>query len=57
MNAFSIGDKNITMQNYDLWLEQLNTTDPEKVADLQLRTCDLQTFLDQVCTLNVMFSK
>ncbi|KAG5856712.1 inactive sodium-dependent neutral amino acid transporter B(0)AT3 [Anguilla rostrata] len=46
-NAFSIGDKNITMQNYDLWLEQLNTTDPEKVADLQLRTCDLQTFLDQ----------
>ncbi|XP_070822194.1 sodium-dependent neutral amino acid transporter B(0)AT3-like [Chaetodon trifascialis] len=46
-NAFSIGDENITLQNYDDWFSYLNHTDPEEVKSLNLKTCDLQTFLDQ----------
>ncbi|KAK7886271.1 hypothetical protein WMY93_025892 [Mugilogobius chulae] len=44
-NAFNIGDGNITRQNYDDWLRHLNFSDPSKVENLQLKTCDLQTFL------------
>ena len=47
-NAFDIGDENITLENYDLWFNNLNTTDPSEVESLSLKTCDLQTFLDQV---------
>ncbi|XP_033836855.1 sodium-dependent neutral amino acid transporter B(0)AT3-like [Periophthalmus magnuspinnatus] len=46
-NAFNIGDENITRQNYEEWFEHLNFSDPSKVESLQLKTCDLQTFLDQ----------
>lgn len=47
-NAFNIGDENITLENYNDWLNYLNTTDPSEVQSLELKTCDLQTFLDQV---------
>lgn len=47
-NAFSIGDENITLQNYNDWLNHLNKTDPSEVESLDLKTCDLETFLDQV---------
>lgn len=47
-NSFSIGDKNITVENYDDWLNYLNATDPSEVESLNLKTCNLQTFLDQV---------
>ncbi|KAJ8397299.1 hypothetical protein AAFF_G00441330 [Aldrovandia affinis] len=46
-NAFDIGEHNITSENYNDWLFSLNTTDPDIVSDLELRTCELQTFLDQ----------
>ncbi|KAG7469720.1 hypothetical protein MATL_G00131810 [Megalops atlanticus] len=46
-NAFGIGDENITLENYESWLGNLNASDPEKVASLDLKTCNLQTFLDQ----------
>ncbi|XP_036394629.1 sodium-dependent neutral amino acid transporter B(0)AT3-like [Megalops cyprinoides] len=46
-NAFSIGDENITLENYESWLGNLNASDPEKVASIDLKTCNLQTFLDQ----------
>lgn len=46
-NAFNIGDENITLQNYDEWLNHLNATNPMEVESLNLKTCDLQTFLDQ----------
>ncbi|KAG7252043.1 hypothetical protein CRUP_009082, partial [Coryphaenoides rupestris] len=47
-NAFNIGDENITLQNYDEWLSHLNSTNPCEVASLNLKTCDLQTFLEQM---------
>ncbi|XP_068611089.1 sodium-dependent neutral amino acid transporter B(0)AT3-like [Brachionichthys hirsutus] len=46
-NAFNIADENITLENYDKWLNYLNRTDPSEVESLSLHTCDLQTFLDQ----------
>ncbi|KAI3360939.1 hypothetical protein L3Q82_013151 [Scortum barcoo] len=46
-NAFNIGDENITLENYDDWLNYLNTTSPSEVESLSLKTCNLQTFLDQ----------
>lgn len=47
-NAFDVGDKNITGENYDSWLRDLNASDPDKVSRLNLTHCDLQNFLDQV---------
>ncbi len=47
-NAFNIGDENITLENYDDWLNHLNQTDPSEVESLDLKTCNLQTFLDEV---------
>uniref|UniRef100_A0A3B3Q6G4 Transporter n=1 Tax=Paramormyrops kingsleyae TaxID=1676925 RepID=A0A3B3Q6G4_9TELE len=46
-NAFNIGDQNITLENYDSWLAHLNESHPVQVADLHLKVCNLQTFLDQ----------
>lgn len=46
-NAFNIGDENITLENYDEWLNHLNSSDPLEVESLHLKTCDIQTFLDQ----------
>lgn len=45
-NDFEIPDKDITLENYDDWIEKLNSTYPDAIASL--RVCDLQTFLDQV---------
>jgi hypothetical protein len=47
-NEFDISDMNITVENYEQWLDSLNGTHPSRVSDLNLKTCDLQTFLDQV---------
>lgn len=47
-NAFNIGDENITLENYNHWFNHLNATDPLEVESLSLKTCDLQTFLDEV---------
>ncbi|CAB1442949.1 unnamed protein product [Pleuronectes platessa] len=46
-NHFEFSDQNITLENYDHWFEYLNQTSPDQVASLQLRHCDLQTFLDE----------
>lgn len=46
-NHFDFPEKNITYENYDEWFNYLNTTYPDSVSSLDLRTCDLQTFLDQ----------
>uniref|UniRef100_A0AAR2LRK9 Transporter n=1 Tax=Pygocentrus nattereri TaxID=42514 RepID=A0AAR2LRK9_PYGNA len=48
MNTFNIADGNITEENYEKWLRHLNSTDPNQVAELDLKTCDLQALLDQV---------
>uniref|UniRef100_A0A8C5B1F4 Transporter n=1 Tax=Gadus morhua TaxID=8049 RepID=A0A8C5B1F4_GADMO len=46
-DRFEIGDQNMTLDNYEQMLGYLNSTRPEEVAQLNLRPCDLQTFLDQ----------
>ncbi|XP_055749229.1 inactive sodium-dependent neutral amino acid transporter B(0)AT3 isoform X2 [Salvelinus fontinalis] len=46
-NEFDISDMNITVENYEQWFDSLNGTHPSRVSDLNLKTCDLQTFLDQ----------
>ncbi|KAL3044117.1 hypothetical protein OYC64_003868 [Pagothenia borchgrevinki] len=46
-NNFEFSDQNITVENYDHWFKYLNRSYPGEVAGLDLRHCDLQTFLDQ----------
>lgn len=46
-NHFDIPEKNITYDNYNEWFNYLNTTYPDSISSLDLRTCDLQKFLDQ----------
>ncbi|KAM6967496.1 LOW QUALITY PROTEIN: sodium-dependent neutral amino acid transporter B(0)AT3-like [Aplochiton taeniatus] len=46
-NAFNVGDQNITTENYGDWLIHLNESNPSEVASLDLKTCNLQTFLDE----------
>ncbi|XP_068431327.1 sodium-dependent neutral amino acid transporter B(0)AT3-like [Clinocottus analis] len=46
-NHFEISDQNITIDNYDRWVEYLNRTSSGELATVDLRHCDLQTFLDQ----------
>ncbi|KAJ4928391.1 hypothetical protein JOQ06_016183 [Pogonophryne albipinna] len=47
INHFEFSDQNITVENYDHWFKYLNRSYPGEVAGLDLRHCDLQTFLDQ----------
>uniref|UniRef100_A0A8C2X9D7 Transporter n=1 Tax=Cyclopterus lumpus TaxID=8103 RepID=A0A8C2X9D7_CYCLU len=47
INHFELSDQNMTVDNYDQWLEYLNRTFPAEVARVDLRHCDLQSFLDQ----------
>ncbi|KAJ7991968.1 hypothetical protein DPEC_G00289350 [Dallia pectoralis] len=46
-NAFEISDMNITTENYDQWFDYLNKTHTEKVFNLNLKTCNMQDFLQQ----------
>lgn len=45
-NAFNIGVGNITLENYGEWLNYLNKT--LEVKSLNLKACNLQTFLEEV---------
>uniref|UniRef100_A0A8C1ZF39 Transporter n=1 Tax=Cyprinus carpio TaxID=7962 RepID=A0A8C1ZF39_CYPCA len=47
MNTFDLPEGNITESNYDGFLQHLNSTVPAVFQDLQLKTCDMQTFLSQ----------
>uniref|UniRef100_A0AAY5EKM3 Transporter n=1 Tax=Electrophorus electricus TaxID=8005 RepID=A0AAY5EKM3_ELEEL len=47
INTFNIADGNVTENNYGEWLSYLNSTNPYEVEQLHLKTCDLQTLLDQ----------
>uniref|UniRef100_A0A673GS27 Transporter n=1 Tax=Sinocyclocheilus rhinocerous TaxID=307959 RepID=A0A673GS27_9TELE len=47
MNAFDLPEGNITESNYDSFLQHLNSTAPAIFQELQLKTCDMQTFLSQ----------
>ncbi|KAL0167196.1 hypothetical protein M9458_039040, partial [Cirrhinus mrigala] len=47
MNAFDLPEGNITENNYDSFLEHLNSTAPAAFQELQLKTCDMQTLLSE----------
>lgn len=47
-NAFNIPDMNITEETFGKWLTYYNTTNPHLVQNLSLKTCNLETFLDEV---------
>lgn len=47
-NHFEISDQNITLLNYQEWIQDLNAEHPDEVANLNLTKCELQQFLDQV---------
>lgn len=49
MNALNLPEGNITDVNYEDMLQSFNSTFPETIQGLNLKTCDLNTFLSDVC--------
>ncbi|RXM35525.1 Sodium-dependent neutral amino acid transporter B(0)AT1 [Acipenser ruthenus] len=47
MNTFDLPERNITADNYDKVLENLNLTYPEVIKNLNLETCNLDAFLSE----------
>ncbi|XP_051949427.1 solute carrier family 6 member 19a, tandem duplicate 1 [Xyrauchen texanus] len=47
VNAFDLPEGNITESNYSKVLQNLNSTAPEVIWELNLKTCDMQTFLSE----------
>ncbi|XP_016372983.1 sodium-dependent neutral amino acid transporter B(0)AT1-like [Sinocyclocheilus rhinocerous] len=47
LNTFDLPEGNITESNYEGFLQHLNSTAPQTLQELQLKTCDMQTFLSQ----------
>ncbi|XP_030644623.1 sodium-dependent neutral amino acid transporter B(0)AT1-like [Chanos chanos] len=47
LNAFDLPEGNITESNYDESLQSLNSTFPDIIQGLNLKTCDMQSFLSQ----------
>ncbi|NXV47529.1 S6A18 protein, partial [Uria aalge] len=47
INEFDLPEESIMRQNYTTWISLLNSSYPEKIAGLKLKSCDFQEFLDQ----------
>lgn len=47
MNAFNVPENNITDSNYNEMLNHYNQTNPDIILGLDLKTCDMQTYLSQ----------
>uniref|UniRef100_A0A8L0DP59 Transporter n=1 Tax=Oncorhynchus mykiss TaxID=8022 RepID=A0A8L0DP59_ONCMY len=47
LNTFDLPEGNVTESNYDQVLQSLNGTYPEVIQGLNLKTCDLNTFLSE----------
>ncbi|XP_028326627.1 solute carrier family 6 member 19b [Gouania willdenowi] len=47
LNAFNLAEDHITGSNYDQILQQLNVTYPGAIQELDLKTCNLDTFLSE----------
>ncbi|XP_042317833.1 sodium-dependent neutral amino acid transporter B(0)AT3-like [Sceloporus undulatus] len=47
INAFNITQSSISRSNYTRWLDSLTASFPNKIQGLNLKTCDLEHFLDQ----------
>jgi hypothetical protein len=48
INGFDLPEESIPRDNYSAVLMLLNVTQPERVAQLSLKACQLQDFLDKV---------
>uniref|UniRef100_A0A665TQW9 Transporter n=1 Tax=Echeneis naucrates TaxID=173247 RepID=A0A665TQW9_ECHNA len=46
-NHFELSDQDMTVDNYDNWVEHLNQTNPVELDKVTLRICDLNRFLDE----------
>ncbi|XP_035285425.1 sodium-dependent neutral amino acid transporter B(0)AT1-like [Anguilla anguilla] len=47
MNTFDLAEGNVTESNYAEVLQSLNSTSPEIIQGLSLKTCELSTFLSE----------
>ncbi|XP_030639132.1 solute carrier family 6 member 19b [Chanos chanos] len=47
LNTFDLPEGNITSSNYEEVLQTLNATNSDVIASLNLKTCDLNTFLSE----------
>ncbi|XP_031442372.1 sodium-dependent neutral amino acid transporter B(0)AT1-like [Clupea harengus] len=47
LNTFDLAEGSINESNYDVELQRLNGTSPDIIQGLQLRGCDIQTFLSE----------
>ncbi|XP_062385551.1 sodium-dependent neutral amino acid transporter B(0)AT1-like [Sardina pilchardus] len=47
MNTFDLAEGSVNETNYEAELQRLNGTSPDIIQGLQLRTCDIQTFLSE----------
>lgn len=48
MNALDLPEGSITQSNYSEVLQYHNMTSPDVIQTLNLKTCDLSTFLSEV---------
>lgn len=48
LNAFDLAEGDVTENNYEQILEQYNATDPNIIQGLDLKFCNLNTFLSEV---------
>lgn len=48
LNAFELAESDITDSSYDQVVQRLNETYPDIIQGLDLKTCNLDTFLSEV---------
>uniref|UniRef100_A0A3Q3L7B6 Transporter n=1 Tax=Mastacembelus armatus TaxID=205130 RepID=A0A3Q3L7B6_9TELE len=47
LNTFDLRDENVTTSNYEAVFNDLNSSYPDTVLGLDIKTCDMQTFLNE----------
>ena len=52
VNAFDLPEENITTGNYEAEFKHLNSSYPDIVLGLDIKTCDMKKLLSEVSTVN-----
>lgn len=53
LNTFDLPfEENITVSNYEAVFDRLNTSYPDTLLGLDMKTCDMQEFLSEVILQN-----
>ncbi len=55
LNTFDLPEGNISQSNYQDVFHSLNSTSPDIISNLNLKTCDLNSFLSEVQYMNGRF--